>query len=240
MNILHSKIIPELCEENNFKYEKINDYTCIVNGKLVYEFNFECDSSASCLFAKDKSITHLFLEKNNIKSVEHKYISYEDAFKYEFKKDVVIKDISGTCGIDVYLAKNQEQCNTIFRFLMQKGKRICVSPFEQIEKEFRVIMVNFESKFIYSKIRKENQWKHNLMLGAEIEVVNDNDLKAMLSRIAKRVSKLFKLKTCSVDIIQTQDGLKILEVNSGLMMQKLAEKFYEDVKKTYLEVLEIC
>lgn len=84
-------------------------------------------------------------------------------------------------------------------------------------------------------VRHPVQWKHNLGLGAEAEVVEYAEIGALAVRAAKSLNMNF----CSVDIIEVDgEGLMVLEVNSGVMMDsflsssednwKIAKSIYTD------------
>lgn len=69
------------------------------------------------------------------------------------------------------------------------------------------------------------EWRHNLAFGAQPEVITpDNILYTTLADIAIRAAKALNLGFCTVDILQSLSGeLKVLEVNSGVSVEKFAE-----------------
>lgn len=69
----------------------------------------------------------------------------------------------------------------------------------------------------------EFEWKFNLSKGAIIQKVSEEESK-ILSEIAKDASKAINLRIGSIDIIKTSDDeYKVIEINSGLMMENLIE-----------------
>jgi glutathione synthase/RimK-type ligase-like ATP-grasp enzyme len=80
-------------------------------------------------------------------------------------------------------------------------------------------------------------WKHNLGQGAKAVEVNEERLKASLSEIAVSCMKALNLNFVSVDIIRSHnDGLSVMEINSGVMMESYSrqgEKEYERAKGIY-------
>lgn len=68
----------------------------------------------------------------------------------------------------------------------------------------------------------ELNWKHNLGGGAKPEIVAIEKHNHLVE-IAKKAVKALEMKFASVDIIETEnDGFKVLEVNSGVMLINFA------------------
>ena len=85
-------------------------------------------------------------------------------------------------------------------------------------------------------------WQHNLSKGASPEIVEDID-EEMLS-LAIKVTKILDLKVGCVDIIVTEQGdKKVLEVNSGLMMDNFSQckktdyDYYNIAKNIYKKII---
>lgn len=107
--------------------------------------------------------------------------------------------------------------------------------------EFNMLYNN--DKIDYSYIPEENEkfylnWKHNLASGSTAEILSKED---RFEEIVKNVSKLFNLKFASVDIIELENGeLKIMEVNSGIVMKNFAsisKDNYKIAKEIYREAV---
>ena len=320
--LLHTEILPKLCKKNNFKYKKINEWCAqISNGKkeiFIYYYNFPCNNLTSHMLAKDKALSHEFMKKNNLPSVVHTFIPYSNCtiaekFLNQHKK-VVVKDSTCTCGFNVSFAQDLVTLENEINNLKNQGRTICLSPYETILKECRIILVNHEPQIIYEKIRPSilgdgkstienllklkfpncfNQyllnlisnikkgsfevfkndlpdleqksmlqslssteiknhvlpqnstlflnWKHNLYWGASIKEIKDLNLLEKLKNLAIETSSKFNLMACAVDIILTPKGLKILEVNSGLMMEsfsKISKTNYKIAQNIYEKALK--
>ena len=87
-------------------------------------------------------------------------------------------------------------------------------------------------------------WKHNLGLGATADTNVDENLKEKLSNFAKRVAEEININFASVDVIELDDGsFKVLEINSGVMMEKfasLSDENFEKAKSIYFKALKKC
>lgn len=82
---------------------------------------------------------------------------------------------------------------------------------------------------------------HNLSKYGEYFDVEDEDIIFKLTKIAKKATTSMDLNFCSVDIVDTKEGLKILEINSGVMAEKYGENVnYEKVKTLYKKAILSC
>lgn len=66
------------------------------------------------------------------------------------------------------------------------------------------------------------EWRHNLGQGAVPAIVEDAGLKQKLSSLAAQCMNALSLEFASVDIIDTASGLKVLEINSGVMIDNFS------------------
>ncbi len=65
-------------------------------------------------------------------------------------------------------------------------------------------------------------WKHNLGLGAEPEILEDGEKRKELESIAKKAAKELNIGFASIDIVEADGKLYVLEINSGVMMERFA------------------
>ena len=84
-------------------------------------------------------------------------------------------------------------------------------------------------KLIYSK-QRTNNWRHNLGLGAEPIITEDDEVCSKLSELATEASNAVNGKFVSVDIIEVDGNYMVLEINSGVMMEHFASKTAENYK----------
>ena len=87
----------------------------------------------------------------------------------------------------------------------------------------------------------EYDWKFNLSRGAIAKKVENKFLANRLEKLAKRVCDETNLKFGSIDIIETNNKMLVLEVNSGVMIEnyiKLNPDEYGKVKEIYKEAIQ--
>lgn len=67
-------------------------------------------------------------------------------------------------------------------------------------------------------------WRHNLGQGASPEFLGDKDpMREPVAALALEATRALGVELASVDIAATPNGLKVLEINSGIMMESLAK-----------------
>lgn len=99
---------------------------------------------------------------------------------------------------------------------------------------------------LLNKISKSGEkiplnWKHNLGQGAQPEVITDSTLVGQLSHLALQAARAVGVRFASVDIIRTGGEFKVLEINSGIMMESFARmnlQNYQLAKSIYQEALD--
>lgn len=67
-------------------------------------------------------------------------------------------------------------------------------------------------------------WKHNLGKGAKPIIIEDELLKEKLTTLAIKASKAVNINFASVDIVESQDELFVMEINSGVMTENFAQE----------------
>ena len=175
MSNIFKKIIKEICEEENIKYELLsNDWIFLLKYKdktryiMGYKFGLHNYTLGSIL--DDKYALYELLKYNSIPIIEHNivygsdnnnsyaigYNSLEYVRKY-YKNNgnnIVLKPNKGTCGVDVYHIKdNEELLVNVLDKLLSKNFSISMCPYYDIKNEYRIIILNNEIKLIYKKIK---------------------------------------------------------------------------------------
>ena len=104
---------------------------------------------------------------------------------------------------------------------------------------------DFDQKIDFYNIPEHNEifalnWKHNLGIGAVAHILEEEKTINELSILAKKATGLLNLKFASVDIIEVNGIYKILEINSGIMMENFAnmnEDNYKLAKSIYKDAM---
>lgn len=285
------KIMKEIADEENIELSLYSEgwaQKLTNNNKtaFIYGYKFPNNSASSEQVCNDKPCVSEILDSKNIKNVKHIHFTApfilslkeqeEDKKKLEallskYKK-LVIKPVSGTGGKDVYKAETLEEIENAVNIITLKNRDFCVCPYEKIEDEARVIILDKEIMLVFKKERpfvlgdgehtvkeliflsgmeikaeedlicdlsfipKKNEkseisWKHNLGRGAYPFVVKDEAEINELSKIAIPAFCALNVNFASVDIVKTSEGYKVLEINSGVMMENFAKSSEENYNK---------
>lgn len=100
----------------------------------------------------------------------------------------------------------------------------------EIDKELDTLRIPAKSEIV------EISWKHNLGQGAHPEIVTDPQKQKELTELALSCSVLLDANFMSIDIVDDECGLEVLEINSGVMMENLAKEssqYYAMAKSVY-------
>jgi len=296
-------IIREICREENiglaaFSYDWILRLEKGGKAGFVFGYNFSVNNTASARICDDKSAAAEILLHAGIPAAEHIFFMAPGNQHYTGENGswpritkllaehgtLVCKANEGTGGNAVFLVKNQAQLEAAAHSIFSRNRSMAVSPYCDIQKEYRVIVLNGEVKLAYAKNipfvtgdGKSNlrqllleymsakrqlvntefddealekipapgelcgiNWKSNLGQGASPEAVRDETLLAALSDLALLAAAALSIDFASVDIVKTPGGLKVLEVNCGIMMEnfiRFAPENYNTAKEIYREAV---
>lgn len=165
------KVIKEICKEldincHSFSYDWIFRLEKAGQVAFIYGYKFGINSSASELICTDKSAASGILQFEGIPAVEHhfymtpwnkKYLG--DSGNWSQLNDLldkygrlVCKNNQGTGGNEVYLVSDIYELENTVHKLFNRVRSISVSPFYQIEHEYRVIVLHGQVKLVYIKL----------------------------------------------------------------------------------------
>ena len=134
----------------------------------IVGYNFEINSATASMLASDKAATSSLLADANIPHVEHRlflhprlasYVSTEgnweamQAFGKKYDYQLVVKPNEGTGGKNVRKVENPLELEQSVARLFINNRAIAISPFIDIEQEFRAILLDDDVLLIYAKMR---------------------------------------------------------------------------------------
>lgn len=160
----YAKILKEICEELNIQIQSFSDdwaFRLEKEGKVSYihGYRFGLDSGSIQQFCNDKAIMSDLLEFYQIPHIRHFFFMNEESYnkngakvlkKYE---KVVCKANDGTGGNQVFLTETKAEMDKAVQEIFSKGAMLAISPYVEIEKECRAIVLDGEIKLLYSKER---------------------------------------------------------------------------------------
>jgi len=197
--------------------------------------------------ASNKFLTSIFLELNNIpqpKTVVTESINEAIVWIDKFE-DAVLKPIFGCGGEGIIRVKKELPISTKLKILNEFKEKYntfyiqkFIKPLGGEYRDIRAFVVDDEVVAAMYRIGGEN-WKNNVSQGGRVEECEITDEIEKLALKAKNAIGLFY---AGVDLIESENGLKVLEVNAtpswiGLskvskvnIADKLLEKIIQYVK----------
>ena len=97
-----------------------------------------------------------------------------------------------------------------------------------IEKDITLLGVEVDDELDVFRVPEADEivevsWKHNLGQGAHPVLVTDISKKEILSGLALSCAVALDAAFMSIDIVEDECGFEVLEINSGVMMEKFAK-----------------
>ena len=171
------------------------------------------NSRESLEIASDKFLTSIYLEKNGIPTPRTMICEdSNDALNSfeELGKDVVIKPLFGSKGVGITRLNDKAFAENVINTLHKLNEVFYLQEFvEHDNRDIRILVIGEEA--IAGMYRVNNNWKTNIHAGARSEPLElTEDLKTLAIKAAKAV----KTEIAGVDIIESKEGLQVLEVNS--------------------------
>ncbi|MCL2577394.1 MAG: hypothetical protein FWE27_05010 [Defluviitaleaceae bacterium] len=244
---MNKNFIKEICKEEGIQFECLSfDYITRLtkNGvsRHIFGAYWDLNSAAADRIACDKTACYLLLKKSGIPAIVHELLcnplrrsgftgkdgEWVRAVKFfkKYNNKVVLKPNRGTMGQDVYLCQTMPEIETAAHAIFQNNPDAALSPYHEIENEYRVFYLNGNACFAYGKA-KGSTWQHNLSQGAvafEISL-SDKEKIAKLKNLSTHAAECIGITFASIDIAEFASGeFAVMEINSGVQARQLLEQ----------------
>ncbi|MEJ2249631.1 MAG: RimK family alpha-L-glutamate ligase [Candidatus Lokiarchaeota archaeon] len=163
--------------------------------------------------ASDKFLTSIFLNKHGIPTpetviCEHSYDALQ-AFDH-LGKDVVLKPLFGSKGIGITRLNDKAFAENVIYSLERLNEVFYLQEFiEHYNRDIRVLVLG--NKAIAGMYRISDNWKTNIHAGAKMKPLM---LTEELKSLAIEAAKVVRTEIAGVDIIESERGYMVIEVNS--------------------------
>ncbi len=171
------------------------------------------NSRESLEIASDKFLTSIYLERYKIPTP--KTIICEnpndaiEAFD-ELGGDIVLKPLYGSKGVGITRITDKGFAENVIYTLSQLNEVFYLQEFiEHYNRDIRILVLG--DKAIAGMYRVSDNWKTNIHAGARMEPL---ELTEELKTLAIKAAKITKTEIAGVDIVESKNGLLVLEVNS--------------------------
>lgn len=181
----------------------------------VYSFN----SSQSIENVKDKLYTLQILAQANLpipKTILLKFPVEPKIVKKHLKFPVVVKTLSGTQGMGVYLSTSQDSFEDLMHLIhaMNRSSNIILQEFiEKSEgRDLRVFVVGGRVVGAMERTARQGSFKANCSIGGTAVM---HEVTPEIEKLALAICRILNLEIAGIDLLFDHDGFKICEVNSA-------------------------
>lgn len=149
----------------------------------------------------------------------------------------VVKLLEGTQGIGVILAENQKAAKSVIEAFLKLDASILVQEFikESRGADIRVFVVDGQIVGAMKRQAKEGEFRSNLHRGGSATVINlTNEERATAIKAAKKLG----LNIAGVDLLQSDRGPLVMEVNSSPGLEGIEGATGIDIAGKIIEYVE--
>jgi len=240
-----SDFIKEICAEEKIFFESLSHgYVMRLTKNNITRHIFgsywDINSAASDRIACDKTACSVLLNKSGIPAIAHELLynplrrigwagkngawARAANFFKKHNKKVVLKPNQGTMGQDIYLCETMPELEAAAHAIFANYPDAALSPYQEIENEYRVFYLNGNCRFAYGKA-KGYTWQHNLSQGAVAFEISDKEKLTDLEKLATCAANCIGITFATIDIAESLSGeLCIVEINSGVQARQLLEQ----------------
>lgn len=150
---------------------------------------------------------------------------------------VIIKLLEGTQGVGVILAENQKVAEAIIETLHGARQNVLIQKFvaESKGKDIRAFVVGDRVVAAMRRVAHGTEFRANLHRGGTAEAV---DLDSSYERTAIRAAQILGLRVAGVDMLESQEGPQIIEVNSSPGLEGIETVTGIDVAGSIIEYVQ--
>ncbi len=161
----------------------------------------------------------------------------ETALKLVGGPPVILKLIEGAQGIGVILAESRDSIESTINAFFSLGQNIIIQQFvaESRGRDIRVLVVGDMVIASMRRIARAGEFRTNIHRGGQGEKIV---LPPLYADIAIRAVKTIGLDVAGVDIIESSDGPKVLEINPSPGIEALEKINKQDVAKEIIAYAE--
>lgn len=159
------------------------------------------------------------------------------ALLHDNPQGVVVKPNEGTSGRSVFKVTTEAELDRAVSEVFSMSTGLVISPYVAIEDEVRVVLLDDVPLVVYSKQRGPD-WRHNLDAGAKPVLLEDGEARTACVKLAIDAARAIGITFASIDLVCVDGDWRVLEINSGVMMEALGKLYPELVQVTYDAALD--
>jgi ribosomal protein S6--L-glutamate ligase len=203
----------------------------------VYPLN----ESVAITRSRDKLRSLQLLAKNGIglpvTSFAHSPDDIDDLLDIVGGAPAVIKVLQGTQGLGVVLAETKQAAESVIQAFMGLKEHILVQEFikEAGGSDIRCFVVGGKVVASMKRQGKEGEFRSNLHRGGSASLIK---ISPEERSTALRAAKIMGLNVCGVDILRSNHGPVVMEVNSSPGLEGIENASGKDIAGQIIEFIE--
>lgn len=220
--------------------------------RFAFGYDIGLNSAIAHRLANDKSATAEALSLAGVPCIAHHLflnpklgekvvgIAWREAMLgllHDNPQGVVVKPNEGTSGRSVFKVTTEAELDHAAGEVFSMSTGLVISPYVEIEDEVRVILLDEVPLVVYSK-QRGSDWRHNLDAGAKPVLLEDGEVRTACVKLAASAASAIGIVFASIDMVRVDGDWRVLEINSGVMMEALAKLHPELVQATYDAALD--
>lgn len=161
----------------------------------------------------------------------------EEVINYVGGTPVIIKLLEGTQGLGVVLAETKNAAESVLEAFNGLQARVIVQEYIREAKgaDLRALIVDGQVIGAMKRQGKEGEFRSNLHRGGSANIVKLNDAEL---KLAMKASRILKLPVCGVDMLQSERGPLLLEVNSTPGLEGIETATKKNIARAIITYIE--
>ena len=216
-------------------------YGCAVVRQFEMMNVFTVVTSDAIIRSRDKLRSAQLLSKAGIGMPKTVFTNYsrdvEEVIEHVGGTPVIIKLLEGTQGLGVVLAETKNAAESVLEAFNGLQARVIVQEYIKEAKgaDLRALVVDGKVVGAMKRQGKEGEFRSNLHRGGSADYYELNDQE---KKVALRASSALKLSVCGVDMLQSERGPLLLEVNSTPGLEGIEGATSENIAESIIIYIE--
>lgn len=219
----------------------ITFFGCAVVRQFEMMGVFSTVTSDAIIRSRDKLRSFQRLSKANIGMPKTVFTNYsrdvEEVISHVGGTPVIIKLLEGTQGLGVVLAETKNAAESVLEAFNGLQARALVQEYIQEAKgaDLRAFIVDGQVVGAMKRQSKEGEFRSNLHRGGSANLIK---LSTEELKLAIKAAHALKLPVCGVDMLQSQRGPLIMEVNSTPGLEGIEEATDKNIARAIITYIE--
>ncbi len=205
------------------------------------QMNVFCANNAdSILNSRDKLRSFQILSRHKIGIPATAYVKDKadilPAIERVGGAPIVIKLLEGTQGIGVLLAHTLDTATSIIELLQSQKQNVLIQKFvaESKGRDIRAIVVGDQVIAAMRRVAQGQEFRSNVHRGGRTELVELSD---EYKETAIRAAKIMGLGIAGVDMLESNDGPQIMEINSSPGLEGIEKCTNLDIAGAFIDYI---